>query len=364
MVRFTATTGLRPVACSRGSPVRHLLTTFCVSALIATAACGGDAPDSAPAPTPTPVASAAGAFDGSYGASAVVVSTTSKDLQAGPASRQEFEYAFLCADPQCGQVFQRPDLSSGATRLFAVSGSTWTSVKDTSVACTAPASGTARQQDTFTWTRAADGSMAGKRDVTVTGCGSDSVTEFAYTVTRRVGDLAYVDGDQAAALKRVLTEYDGTAAPLYTELATCAAAQSRGETALAGACRGRVFASLGAAVTALDAALAQRPVAAPRGGCAKALDAMTSAAAGASARTRQAYQAAVAAYDAAAASNDYTAAGASSEAAITVANQQFQPAFVALATQCIAPDDLTGLGDDGVLVTDSTGLVKAQPAGG
>lgn len=337
--------------------MRRLLTACALGLLAATTACGGGSDKEAQEAKATPPASAA--INGTYAASGVLTSSSDRTAKVGPASKEDLEFVFQCVDESCNRVFQRSSAPGAFTRLFAVAGDTWTSKRTDNGACTAPAEGTYANTEVWTWKRSAAGSMEGNRENTVVGCKQDGTTRFTYSVTGKTADLPYVDGAEAAAVKKVITDYDTGVKPVYDMFAKCNEDyydDKRFETGAA--CFSQLFTKWTTELKELGAALDQNPVPSPRGTCQKAFESITADGTSPLDKILTAVSAMPPALAAAGKSGDYEAATKKLDATLAL-QDPFQEALLGVAMQCIAPDDLDGLGQDGVLATDPNKTITA-----
>jgi hypothetical protein len=327
--------------------------------------CTGGGPSTSPAdpdyvppsPTPGPTAGVPGEHPGRT----VVDSTTFKGARTGDASVTQLTFVFTCADKTCGRVLQRTDAAPGTpqsrTYSFTVIGDTWTAVHTANGTCTAPATGRSTQRITWSWTRAKNGSMEGQVDQVATGCGADGKASLRATVEPTTsGPLPYLKGQRATALKRALTSYDTALKPVYLQYPTCTAAFSRGDATEGGRCFTGVLRQWRPALVRFEASFARlRREATATGSCRRALSGVTRLQA-----LREALARADSAFAVATAQRtDYEQALAALDAAQTV-NASLQPSLLSVATRCIAPNDLQGLGTNGELAIDVDGLVLAQ----
>jgi hypothetical protein len=336
--------------------MRRVFVVCSVASLLAIAACGGGGSEQKPKP------SAAEGINGTYAATTTVVRSTDKKQKTGAASKDEIEYTYLCADDDCTSVYQRIGEPGGRTRLFKVAGSTWTWSSKKTTPCVAPAKGSSTVTEDWTWTRAADGTMTGTRENKTTGCNLDSSSSVALTVGARTGDLPYVAGSEAVALKKALTDYDVAMKPLYAKFPTCQKdfyADLDASIVKGGACFAQLSKDWSPILASFGSALEGQPVKAPTGACKTAVEKGSASAGSPLAKLRTAVAAVGPAMQKAATTGDYASAGKNLQSALDLQGG-FQSAYIELAMQCIAPNDLAGLGEGGVLETDADKVIKPQ----
>ena len=337
--------------------VAQIFTLLCAALLIA--GCGGG--DDSSSTSGATTGATPGSIDGTYDVTTIVTETTFKE-PAGKKSEKQLTFVFKCADDDCSQVYQRGEADPGAiqgrTYLFERDGDKWKSIGERSGPCTAPATGTYTERVEWIWTRDDDSTLEGEVDQTFTGCKLDGKAHFTATTGERGGDLAYLDGDAADKVKAELTAYDEVLTKAYRDFPGCQEQLGTdGKVVQGGTCFSAMLTTWQAGLTKLESYLSSEPAADAKGACAKALEAADSTAKMSSEATK-----ASAALAASKTSGDYEPASKAISTMVTTATPQ-QNELTAIANRCIAPDDLEGLGDEGVLTLDTSKTVTILKGG-
>jgi uncharacterized protein YukE len=273
---------------------------------------------------------------------------TATDIDGDEKSKvAEFALYFTCTDDDCTEALQRTDAKHdsriGKTVRLTREGDAWVG---TSVASTPCEGEEVEATDTLTWRWEPEGkSLKGSVKQSFAGCGgvkNSSASDLEATpVAKPVSP--YLEGAKATAFKAAASEYDEALAAVYDTYDGCARKLDASDDAGEGVqCFRDVIAGWKPALEKLGAAFEPITTGATDA-CRKRIEAADPAA------TVSALEAADKTF---ATAQETGTLDAEPMADVLKANEPFQDAFVMAAKMCVAPDDLSGLGDDGVLVAD------------
>lgn len=306
---------------------------------LALTGCGGSAePDD-----PTPAARDA---VGGYRLTTVIASSTLPDNPAGPDSEVSTTAFLSCADEACTALFQRAastDRPQGNTVRLAPRPGGYTGEHIRVGECGGTSHGRYGEAFTWTWARAADGTLTGTLKQVFQGCGIDGATTFTATATRDPAlEIPYLPTNPRNELAAAISAYDVNLSAVYLSGAQCDA--DEGTTKEEAGCFSETFDGWTKDIDAL----AERVTAlAPNatGACREAIDAV-----GLPTFSEVVTKAAVL-YARATQEGSMEVALRAEDAATKIATAE-HARLVTVAAMCVDPRDVARLGKDGALNLD------------
>jgi len=311
----------------------------CLVAALVLAGCSSSSEPSDPTPVPRDAV-------GGYTLSTVITSSTLPDNPVGSDSKVSTTAFLSCADEACTALFQRAASTErpqgNTTRLEPRPGG-FTGEHVRVGECGGTSHGTYGESFTWTWARAADGTLTGTLKQVFQGCGVDGATTFTATATPEPDlELPYLPAALRARFVTAINAYDVNVSAVYLTGAQCDTVEDDTTVAEA-ACFASTYAGWQNDIDALADATRFRGF--TSGACAQALGATDF-------RTfSDVVGQAADLYGAAKGPATIRAALKAEGAATKIATAE-HARLITVAAMCTDPRDATGLGKGGLLDLD------------